>query len=78
MSAEFQTRDLPLFMNFGAKLQNYGFTHREFLPILDKYRSALDQFLMTMPPLPATGIAPSVPQAANPMTSPNNARPGQK
>ena len=61
MSAEFQNRDLPFFRNFGAKLQNYGYAHREFLPVLDRYRSVLEEFLVTMPPVPASGMTPSIP-----------------
>lgn len=74
MSLEFQNHDLPLFRNFASKLQNYAHTHREFLPILDRYRSALEPYMLTMPPSPASSIAPSSPQAPR-QTQP---RPAQK
>jgi hypothetical protein len=72
MWAEFQKQD-PMFRAFAAKLQNYGYTHREFLPILDRYRTALEPFLVTMPPLPSSPMAPS----GAPGGAPGVPRPGK-
>jgi hypothetical protein len=60
MTAEFQKVQEPVFRNFASRLLAYGYSHREFLPVIDRYRTVLERYFPPLPPLQSPAVAPAM------------------
>jgi hypothetical protein len=66
MEVEFRTKE-PNMRNFVNALQSFALANRDFQPILDRYRTVLPQYLMTVTPASSAPPGIVVPTNAAPV-----------